>query len=463
MPKLATIYTCSNCGAQSPKWSGRCLECGAWGTLQKQTIDAQEQKKSEQQTAPAKITSFSDISAEDQQRIKTNIGEFDRVLGGGIVPGSLVLIGGEPGIGKSTLMLQIAQHLDTLKAKSGLADSENEAAEPLPILYVSGEESARQIKSRLERLKINASNLRFASETNVEKIIGAILDQKLPLVIIDSIQTIHSSEIPSESGNINQIRACAVKLLQTAKENNIAVIITGHITKDGFLAGPKSLEHLVDTVAYLEQQKNKDFTILRTVKNRFGSVDEIGLFAMTNTGFQEIKNPSGIFLDKTQPASGTVVSCIMEGTRPFLIEIQALVSKTVFGYPQRKASGIDLNRLQILIAVLTKRAGLNLMNQDVHINVVGGLKASETALDLAVCAAIISNLTNQILPKDTIVLGEVGLGGEVRPVHKLEQRLSEAAKLEFKKAIIPNVEINSSLNSVKIKNVGELVEYITQN
>ena len=456
MSKLSNIYACVKCGAQSPKWSGRCLSCGAWGTLQEEVIDSgKSDSKTALQISPAKITDLNSIALEKLQRLPTGINEFDRVLGGGIVPGSLVLIGGEPGIGKSTLMLQIAASLTPLPpspAKPGEGDA----------FYISGEESAAQIKSRLNRLQISG-NIKFSSETNVEKIISAVLATKPPLVIIDSIQTAYSSDVPAETGSVNQIRACAVKLLQVAKENNITIFITGHITKDGLLAGPKTLEHLVDTVIYLEQQKNKDFRILRTVKNRFGSTDEIGLFEMTGAGFKEIVNPSSVFLDEqTSAQAGNVVSCIMEGTRPFLVEVQALATKTVFGYPQRKSAGFDLNRLQILIAVLTKRAGVNLMAQDVHINIVGGLKITETALDLAVCAAIISSLLNQIIDSKTIILGEIGLGGEARAVYKLEQRLQEAAKLGFTKAIIPAVNLESKLELVKIRNVGEMVKYITE-
>ncbi|OGF18893.1 DNA repair protein RadA [Candidatus Falkowbacteria bacterium RIFCSPLOWO2_02_FULL_45_15] len=442
MPKLTTIYACTRCGAQSPKWSGRCLDCGAWGTMQEETIDKKEQTPTNLQVTPAQTTDLESMAAEKLERLTTGISEFDRVLGGGIVPGSLVLVGGEPGIGKSTLMLQVAASV------SGA-------------LYVSGEESAAQIKSRLIRLQLN-SRLQFSAETNAEKIISAILKMKPPLVIIDSIQTAYSSDAPAETGSVNQIRACAAKLLQIAKENNVAIFITGHITKDGLLAGPKTLEHLVDTVIYLEQQKNKDFRILRTVKNRFGSTDEIGLFEMTGLGFKEIINSAGVFLDERANAqTGNAVSCVMEGTRPFLVEAQALATKTVFGYPQRKSAGFDLNRLQILIAVLTKRAGVNLMAQDVHINIVGGLRITETALDLAVCAAIVSSLLNQVIDAKTIILGEVGLGGEVRSVHKLEQRLAEAAKLGFNKAIIPPVNAEAKLELVKINNVGELVKYIT--
>jgi len=459
MPKLHTIYNCTNCSAQSPKWTGRCLECGAWGSLKEETIDSSVTKNAQnKQLSPAQVTNLNDISSEQLQRITTGINEFDRVLGGGIVPGSLILIGGEPGIGKSTLMLQIMPSPRSLKLTSPLPEGEGVGGEGL---YISGEESAQQIKSRANRLKTNTNNLKFISETNIEKIISAINELKPKLVIVDSIQTVYSSDVETGAGSVNQIRACAVKLLQVAKTNNVPIIITGHITKDGLLAGPKTLEHLVDAVIYLEQQKNNDFRLLRTVKNRFGSTNEVGLFEMTSDGFIEIKNPAGIFLENQEKNSGTAISCIMEGTRPFLIEVQALATKTVFGYPQRKASGFDLNRLQILIAVLTKRASMNLMAQDVHINIVGGLKANETALDLAVCAAVISSLTDQILTNDTIILGEVGLGGEIRHVYKLEQRLREAQKLGFKKAVMPNVDIKNNLELIKIKNVSELVKFIT--
>ncbi|MFA5317998.1 MAG: DNA repair protein RadA [Patescibacteria group bacterium] len=457
MPKTNIIYACSNCGAQSPKWTGRCLECGAWGSLREETQINNRGNLKTTDAAPAETINLNDVKMENWQRIKTGLDEFDRVLGGGIVPGSLILVGGEPGIGKSTLMLQITPSPPN-PYPSGRGET-NVSERGEGTLYVSGEESAQQIKSRMERLGIK-NNLQFISETNVEKIISAIIKLKPQLVVVDSIQTIYSDEVPSEPGGVNQIRACAVKLLPIAKEKNIPIIITGHITKDGSLAGPKTLEHLVDTVAYLEQPKNKEFRLLRAVKNRFGSTNEVGLFEMSDAGFKEVRNPSGVFLDKQEQNSGTAVSCIMEGTRPFLIEVQALITRTVFGYPQRKASGFDLNRLQILIAVLTKRAGLNLTAQDAHINVVGGLKTNETALDLAVCAAIISSLTNQTLAGNTVILGEVGLGGEVRNVYKLEQRLAEAAKLGFKKAVIPDVKINSGLELIQIKNVKNLAEYI---
>ncbi len=445
--KISTVYVCSNCDAQFPKWSGRCLECGGWGTLQMQTVDQKSQNKMAA-PVPAEVISLENFSqAAETSRLKTNIQELDRVLGHGIMPGSLILLGGEPGIGKSTLVAQIA----------------NAIGQTSQVIYTSGEESAGQIKSRFDRLKIPAEKIKFLSETNAEKIIATISQLKPSLVIIDSIQTIYSAAVAGEAGGINQIRGSAVGFLEAAKKNNIAIILVGHITKDGSLAGPKSLEHIVDTVLYLEAETNHDYRILRASKNRFGSANEIGIFEMTSSGFKEVSNPSLIFLEKNQSLTGSVISCVMEGTRPFLIEVQALVTKTVFGYPQRKASGFDLNRLQVLIAVLTKRANLKLTNQDVILNVVGGLRISDPSLDLAVCLAIASSLLNQIVDNKIIVLGEVGLGGEIRQVTKLEPRLNEAVRLGYTKAMVPESEFNSKkLKLIKIKGLGEIIKYLAK-
>ncbi|MBI2459634.1 MAG: DNA repair protein RadA [Parcubacteria group bacterium] len=443
--KLQTIYACSNCGAQFPKWSGRCLECGGWGSLEMQTVDQKSAAKAIT-VSPAEIIDLSKISRLTSQaaRLSTGLGEIDRVLGGGLMPGSLILLGGEPGIGKSTLVAQIAAKLNT------------------EVIYVSGEESAGQIKDRFDRLKIKTDKIKFLSETNVEKILAALKQEQPTLTIIDSIQTVYSAAVPSEAGSLNQIRASAVNFLEIAKKNNLPIILIGHITKDGLLAGPKSLEHIVDTVIYLASEKTHGYRILRTTKNRFGSINEIGIFEMTSSGFKEIANPSAVFIEAGQNFTGSVISCVMEGTRPFLIEVQALVTKTVFGYPQRKASGFDLNRLSVLIAVLTKRAGLNLNNQDVILNVAGGLRISDPNLDLAVCLAIASSRLNQIVENKIVVLGEVGLGGEVRPVAKLEQKISEAERLDFTQAIIPAGEYNSKkIKLIKIKNIKEMVKFIT--
>jgi DNA repair protein RadA/Sms len=449
--KIITIYECSSCGAQSSKWNGRCLECGGWGTLKTQTIDQKEMEKKNLNIAPAEIIDLNKVETGHgaSSRIKTDIGEIDRVLGGGILPGSLILLSGEPGIGKSTIVAQIAYALQKNS----------------PIIYASGEESAAQIKSRLERLNCLGRNIFFVSETNAEKILATAEQKKPTLLIIDSIQTIHTSFVESEAGSIAQIRASAVKFLELAKQKNIAVILVGHITKDGSIAGPKALEHIVDAVLYLETENVHNYRILRAEKNRFGSVNEIGIFEMTGEGFKEIKNPSAVFLEMgAEKISGSVISCVMEGTRPFLVEIQALVTKTIFGYPQRKTSGFDLNRLQVLSAVLTKRTKVNLTNQDIILNVVGGLKINDPGLDLAVCASIISSLLNQTIDRKTIILGEVGLGGEVRNVGKLSERLSEAEKLGFTRAIIPDCDIKTGKIKLKeVKNINEVVKHITHN
>ncbi len=436
-PKM--IFSCSKCGAQFPKWAGRCAECGSWGTM------SEEMSNNKVQMANVKIdknqlVDFQKTPPPAFERLQTNISEFDRVLGGGIVMGSLTLLGGEPGIGKSTLVLQFCNQIKS------------------PIFYVSGEESASQIKMRIDRLNINFQNLKFLAENNIEKIISFIIGGEPGLLIIDSIQTLYSSELPSEAGSINQVRICTVKLLEIAKKYNIPILIIGHVTKDGQVAGPKSLEHLVDTVLYLEGSKTDNFRLLRCAKNRFGSTNELGIFDMTNQGLVEVKNPSELFLPQNQePISGSAITCVMEGTRPFLIEIQALASKTLFGYPQRKTSGYDLNRLQMLIAVLIKRSQIPLVNQDIHLNVTGGLKINETGADLAVCLAIVSSLKNKIISPETLILGEVGLGGEIRPVYQMEKRIEETQKLNFKNIICPVIKTNKK-NLIMVKNINEAIK-----
>jgi len=444
---IKTIFVCSNCDAQFPKWSGRCLECGSWGTLNSSVTDTKSAKKEvAKKLGGATVLDFNSIPDTALARQRTGSEEIDRVLGGGLVPGSLILLSGEPGIGKSTLAAQIA---------GGLGNK-------ITTIYVSGEESAGQVKSRLQRLNTDFSQLKFVSETNAEKICSTALKLKPDIVIIDSIQTVYSALIPAEAGSVSQIRAAAVKFLELSKENNIAVILIGHITKDGQVAGPKSLEHIVDTVLYLENENTNNYCLLRATKNRFGSVNELGVLEMTGTGFKEVKNPSRIFLDSSSAnISGSAIGCVLEGTRPFMVDLQALVTKTVFGYPQRKASGFDLNRLQVLSAVITKRTKINLTTQDIILNVVGGLRISDPALDLAACAAIISSSLNKTWERRTVALGEVGLGAEVRNVFKLEMRLKEAERLGFEAAVIPDVEVKGSkLRLMKIKNLDELAEII---
>ncbi|MBI5254447.1 DNA repair protein RadA [Candidatus Falkowbacteria bacterium] len=446
MTKNLMVHSCSKCGAQTPKWQGRCPECGAWGTLQQQTISRREQAVPVSFDA-AKIVDLQKLAPNKTPRLKTNLAELDRVLGSGIVPGSLILLGGEPGIGKSTLLLQIFKHIQST-AGSPLSGS--------PLLYISGEESAEQIKLRYDRMNLFGT-VNFLSETNLEQILAALKQIKPALVAIDSIQTIYSDDMESEPGNIGQIRCCAAKILMVAKELNIPIILIGHITKDGAIAGPKTLEHLVDVVLYLEGERLQDARILRGIKNRFGSTNEIGVFEMTETGLSEMKNPNKIFLSESADQSGTAISCFIEGTRPFLIEIQALVTPTVFGYPQRKVSGYDLNRLQMLSAVISKRTQINLTNQDIHLNITGGIKVNDPSIDLAVCAAILSSKLDKIIPKTTLIVGEVGLGGEVRNVIKLEQRLKEAARLNFKQALAPTLLTNLTIATRKISNIKDLI------
>ena len=444
MPKPPSeIYACSNCDAQQPKWQGRCPECGQWGTLEKTqsaNLQAQNLKNKNLPGMPAgKVISFDRINAGDFQRLKTGIEEFDRVLGGGIVNGSLILLGGEPGIGKSTLVLQLVEKI------------------PGNVLYVSGEESAEQIKTRIDRLEIKIKNLGFLGETNIETIAATILEQKPKLAIIDSIQTVYSLEAPSAAGSVNQVRICTTKLLEVAKKNNITILIIGHITKFGEVAGPKTLEHLVDAVLYLEGDQYHAFRILRGAKNRFGSTAEVGIFEMQGRGLIEVRDPAAIFLTQKSAAGGSIVTAALEGSRIFLLEVQALASLTSFGYPQRKTSGFDLNRLQLLAATLSRRLGLKLANQDLYLNIAGGLEISEPAADLAVCLAVISAVKNIIIPSDTLAFGEVGLGGEIRPVSQAQKRIAEAEKLGFKQAIIPfgKEKIDSKMKIVQVKSLAE--------
>ncbi|MFA6215368.1 MAG: DNA repair protein RadA [Patescibacteria group bacterium] len=446
MPKPITeIYACSSCDAQFPKWQGRCDQCGKWGTLEKSSPAVLSSEKNKSAVPPGKVISLAEVEIKDFLRLKTGIEEFDRVLGGGLVSGSLVLLGGEPGIGKSTLVLQISQKI------SG------------SVLYVSGEESAEQIKTRIDRLNLKTDNLKFLGETNIETIAATILEQKPKLAIIDSIQTVYSQETPSGAGSINQVRICTTKLLEVAKKNNITILIIGHVTKFGEVAGPKTLEHLVDAVLYLEGEEFQAFRILRGAKNRFGSTSEVGIFEMQTLGLVEVKNPSAIFLTENKPSAGSIIAATLEGSRVFMLEVQALANLTNFGYPQRKTNGFDLNRLQLLIATLSRRLGLKLANQDIYLNLVGGLKITEPAIDLAVCLAIISALKNKIIPADTIAFGEVGLGGEIRPVNQMGKRITEAQKLGFKNLIIPFSKEKVSAAGVRInqvKNLAEAVKFI---
>lgn len=448
--KIKTIYECRHCGAQFPKWSGRCLECGQWGTLQEELKDNRkiEEENLLKKISSAGIIDLSQIKDSGNIRLMSGISEIDRVLGGGLVAGSINLLSGEPGVGKSTILAQIANSL--IKNNKNLTD----------ILYISGEESASQIKLRLERLKCDLKSFKFIGETNLEKIISTVVKAKPAMLIVDSIQTIYSASILSEAGSVSQIRMVAVKFMELAKKYDIPVFLIGHITKDGQVAGPKSLEHIVDVVLYLESDGRGGHCILRSIKNRFGSVNEIGVLEMTGTGFDEVKNPSLSFVDGDLSLSfaGSVFSCVIEGRRPFLINVQALVSRTVFGYPQRKSSGFDINRLQVLSAVISKKQKIDLMNQDIILNIVGGFKTNDPALDLGVALAIISSFYNKELSGKTMVLGELGLGGELRPISHLDMRLKEVEKMGFDTVIIP--EISSDKDKQKLINNFKKLEFV---
>lgn len=439
------IYHCTNCDSQFPKWTGQCQECEKWGTIEEEGKDpSPENNKETKNYKTADTSTLEDISKSTTDRDKTKVSELDRVLGGGLVPGSLILLGGEPGIGKSTISLQLANALEDT-------------------LYVSGEESLGQIKIRADRLELESNEMQLVNETNANKIVATIEKKDPKLAVIDSIQTLHRDDVSGEAGNRKQIQASASLLQQIAKKNNTAIIIIGHVTKQGGVAGPKTLEHMVDTVLYFEGDKNKSIRLLRSVKNRFGATDEVGVFEMQQTGLKEVNNPSSALLEERgDEMPGSVITCLMEGTRPILVEIQALANKTLYGNPARKASGFDINRLHVLSAVLQKRAKLNLAEYDVHINTVGGLDAKEPAADLAACFAIASSYNGKPLSNKLAVFGEVGLGGEVRSISSLEKRIKECSKLGIEKIItkLPRQDIDTPDDTtiVSVKNIQELVK-----
>lgn len=434
MKKNATVFFCQSCGYESSKWSGQCPACKAWNTFAEEMVAPKQKGVSARKSGSRERkspVSLQNITSADQERISTGMAELDQVLGGGIVPGSLVLVGGDPGIGKSTLLLQVCQHL----------------AECLPsILYISGEESLQQIKLRAERIGIFQDSLKLLCETNLADIEEVVLREQPRAVIIDSIQTMYQEEISSAPGSVSQVREATGVLMRLAKEQNIAIFIVGHVTKEGTVAGPRVLEHMVDTVLYFEGDRHASYRILRGVKNRFGSTNEIGVFEMMESGLKEVPNPSEYMLSgRPQGASGSVVACTMEGTRPMLLEIQALVCKTNFGLPRRTAAGIDYNRVNLLMAVLEKRLHLPLSSYDAYVNIAGGLRLNEPAMDLALVLAVISSYKDIPISDQTIVFGEVGLSGEVRAVSMAKQRVLEAKKLGFTRVIFPQ----SSQESVK--------------
>ncbi|MDX1640559.1 MAG: DNA repair protein RadA [Balneolaceae bacterium] len=424
MAKEKIRFECSNCEHVSPKWLGVCPACGEWNTFTEKREKKKESKKHKVEISESKSSEavrLSEIGTEHQDRLSSNLEEFDRVLGGGFVDGSFILLGGDPGIGKSTLMLQTAKNSRNLK-----------------ILYIAGEESGAQIKQRAQRLGLTGENLYVSSDTDVQTVIHTARKIMPDLLVIDSIQTLFSDELTSLPGSIRQIRECSALLQQIAKKENITTLMIGHVTKEGDIAGPRILEHMVDTVLHFEGDKNHFYRLLRCVKNRFGPAQEVGVFEMKEGGLEEVQNPSELFLsDSELEVSGNSIACVMEGTRPILVEIQALVSSSNYGTPQRTASGFDQRRLSLLLAVLEKRAGLYFGDQDVYLNVAGGLKIIDPAADLAVISALASSLNNQIVDRKKVFIGEVGLGGEIRNVSYLEQRLREAGKMGIRKAVIP--------------------------
>jgi DNA repair protein RadA/Sms len=434
-PKV--VFVCQECGAQSPKWAGRCSECGAWNSLVEERAGEPATAAGNRYAQFASGSSaklYADVETANALRLSTGIGEFDRVLGGGVVPGSLVLLGGEPGIGKSTLLLQAAAHF---------------AREVGPVLYASGEESEHQIKSRGDRLGVGAAPLYLLSETCIERILEEIARLKPALVIVDSVQTVFSLKFQSAPGSIGQVREAATQFLFAAKGQNIPTVLVGHVTKDGSLAGPKVLEHVVDTVLYFEGERHHSHRVVRAVKNRFGAVSELGVFEMTGTGLRPVANPSKLFLsERASGTPGSAVLCCVEGSRPILVEVQALVSTSTFGNARRMAIGIDQNRLSLLLAVLEKRAGLTLAGDDVYVNIAGGMNVEEPAADLSVVAAVASSVRNRGLSPATAMFGEVGLSGEIRGIPQASLRIREAVQMGFTRVLMPLANLDRSDSTV---------------
>ncbi len=452
-----SVFVCQECGAQAPKWLGRCVECAAWNSLVEERAPDHEahgaaaSHRYADGGASTGAQLYADVELAQHARLSTSIDEFDRVLGGGVVPGSLILLGGEPGIGKSTLLLQAAANM---------------ARTAGPVLYSSGEESEHQIKSRGERLGVGTAPLYLLAETCLERILEEIARIKPALVIVDSIQTVFSLKFQSAPGSISQVREAATQLLFTAKGQNVPTFLVGHITKDGSLAGPKALEHVVDTVLYFEGERHHSHRVVRAVKNRFGAVSELGVFEMTAAGLRPVPNPSRMFLaERPTNAPGSAVLCMVEGSRPILVEVQALVSSSSYGTARRMASGIDQQRLSLLLAVLEKRADLNLMGDDVFVNIAGGMSVDEPASDLGVVAAIASSVRNRVIPQTTAMFGEVGLAGEVRGISQATLRVREAAQMGFTRCIMPEANIDPSDRAalgdcelVGVRTIGEALD-----
>ena len=454
MAKTKTVFFCTECGNETARWQGQCPACSAWNTLVEEPTSGRSKKSSastNRSTSPSqKAARLSDLSTENNARWPTGIDEFDFVLGGGVVPGSLILIGGEPGIGKSTLLLQVAARLASNQKRA---------------LYVSGEESGAQVKLRAERLDEDTSDVLFLGETDLGRILAQSEEHAPAVLFIDSIQTTYTEDIEGAPGNVGQVRECAARLQRYAKENDVAVFLVGHVTKGGTVAGPKTLEHIVDTVLYFEDSGSLDHRILRATKNRFGAVDEIGVFRMMAKGLVPVANPSELFLqDRNAGVSGSAVLATIEGTRPLLVEVQALCTKASYGAPQRVVTGFDRQRLALLLAVLEQRAGIPFGQLDVFLNVVGGVQIDETAGDLAVVAALTSAVLNRELPPTAVFVGEVGLGGELRAVSQVERRLTEAARMGFKHAYVPSKSVPrgsaNGMSVVGVRDVKALAEVV---
>ena len=444
-------FICQSCGFESPRWLGRCSECGEWNTMLEQKLMPAKSKSIGQRSALPLPQPIDEVTFTHQERMCTKSHELNRVLGGGLVPGSVVLVGGDPGIGKSTLLLQEGIKISSADCK---------------VLYVSGEESISQIKMRANRLGLNSSFLYLVSETNIQTILEYI-EKLIPnVIIIDSIQTVYSSDLESAPGTVSQVRECGYQLITISKREQIPLFLIGHVTKEGAIAGPKVLEHMVDTLLFFEGDRDQMYRILRTVKNRFGSTNEIGVFEMNEHGLAEVPNPSQMFVShRDEPIPGSAVICTMEGSRPLLLEIQALVTPTSYGYPQRSSTGIDLKRLAMLLAVIEKRLGFRVGAHDVFINAVGGIRIDETAADLGIVMAIISSLKNEIIDHKSVIVGEVGLGGEIRAVPQIEKRIHEAQKLGFETIVIPsvnkkNIKAMDDIKMLTVTKIGDLVELI---
>ena len=449
MAKTNTVFVCNECGYESAKWMGKCPACNSWNSFFEQKIEKSTKGKIEK-NVNNKPQALNTYKGQENERIKTGFEELDRVLGGGLVKGSLILLGGEPGIGKSTLILQICNKIN--------AEGK--------VLYVSGEESAEQIKLRADRLNIQNDDIMFLGETDIDIVNREIMEMQPKLVIIDSIQTMYSEELSAAAGSVSQVREITAQIMKVCKQNAITTIIIGHVTKEGNIAGPRVLEHMVDTVLYIEGERYFSYRILRGVKNRFGSTNEIGMFEMRQEGMCEIENPSEILISEREdnPAGSCIVAS-MEGTRPLLVELQALTTQSVFGFPKRTANGIDFNRLALLIAVLEKKAKLMLGTQDVYLNVVGGIKINEPAIDLGIIMVVASSFKNKPIPKDVVIMGEVGLTGEVRRISMIEKRIKEAEKLGFKTCIIPennlkNLKEKYSIKLIGVSNISEAINKI---